>query len=57
MPSLDSFLMYLKNVKESGKTEVTVDVDFLLGVLGVQEMPQTPKKPIASEVEVDGGKF
>lgn len=57
MPSLDSFLMYLKNVKESGKTEVTVDVDFLLGVLGVQEMPQTPKKPVASEVEVDGGKF
>jgi len=51
----DKFIQYLKNLRDSGTEDVSVDVKFLLGILGEDVI--VTKKSIPENIEVDGGKF
>lgn len=56
MADRDTFIKYLTNVRNSGQSEVSVDVNFLLALLG-EEPTTKPSKTVPSEVVADGGTF
>ena len=55
--SLDKLKSKLTNLKSEGVTQITLDVDYLIEVLGIY-VPSIKEKPIVNDkVNVDGGKF
>lgn len=58
MSEVDSFVHKLHHLREKGSTQITVDIDFLLGVLN----DHTQLQPVAADpaqgvLSIDGGQF
>ena len=60
MNDKDKLILQLQNLKKSKSNQVTLDIDFLLGVLQtgfVTEVKRVTPIEIFNKVDVDGGSF
>lgn len=60
MNEKDKLILQLQNLKKSKSTQVTLDIDFLLGILQtglVTEVKRVTPIEIFKKVDVDGGGF
>ena len=56
MKELDKLKLQLKNLKEQGHNQFTINVDYLLDILS--NLPEQNEKPnTKGSIEVDGGNF
>jgi hypothetical protein len=56
MNELDKLKLQLKNLKDQGHTQFTINVDYLLEILS--NLPEQNKKSnTTNSIEVDGGNF
>jgi hypothetical protein len=56
MKELDKLKLQLKNLKEQGHNQFTINVDYLLDILS--NLPEQNEKPnTTGSIEVDGGNF
>lgn len=58
MSEVDSFVHKLHHLREKGSTQITVDIDYLLGVLNNHTQPQpVAADPAQGVLGIDGGQF
>jgi hypothetical protein len=60
MNDKEKLLKHLDSLKKSGKSQATIDIDWLLKVLTENQMPsRTARKttPQVSVIDLDGGTF